>query len=331
MQVLAGDIGGTKTLLQIADIGPSVYKVVFEKTYNSSAYSNFLPLLREFIGNAESHEELRLNSACFGIAGPVNKNIAKTTNLPWVIDAGDLSKEFGVPQVRLINDFQAIGYGLEYLQDRDIEVLQLGKEELHGTKIIIGAGTGLGVAIMVWQQDHYEILPSEGGHCDFASGDIQQMNLHRYLMNKLGRVDYDDILSGSGIANIFSYVCSFEDDRISEEFEMALNNGDKASVISRFALENNEPLAQQALNIFCRIYGAQAGNLALTCLATGGVYVAGGIAVKIIAKIQEGDFIQAFRNKGKMSAILEKMPVKVVMNPKVGLIGSAHTATRLTG
>ena len=329
MRVMAGDIGGTKTLLHIADVFPNSFNVVFEKKFDSHSYDDFSLLLKDFIKEAASQADMVISSACFGVAGPVKDNVADITNLPWFIDGAKISKETGIPRVRLINDFQAVGYGLEFLQEDDIETLQEGVEESQGPRVIIGAGTGLGEGVMYWQQDHYEIIPSEGGHSDFAPVDSVQMELLRYMLKQHDRVSYEQVISGKGLVNIFSYLRSIEPGPVSHELNTALQNDDNAAAISHFALQENDALAKKALSLFCKIYGAQTGNLALTCLATGGVYIAGGVAAKIITEIKAGGFMQAFCDKGKMSGLLENMPVKVVMNPKVGLIGAAYAATRL--
>lgn len=328
MRVLAGDIGGTKTLCQVADVFPHSYKVLFEKKYESKLYQDFLPLVKEFVKEAAGQVDMILSSACLGVAGPVTENFARLTNLPWILDGAQLSKELGISHVRLINDFQAVGYGLEALRAKDITVLQEGVEELHGSRVILGAGTGLGEGVMYWNQDHYDILPSEGGHTDFAPTDLTQLELYRFLKAKLARVSYEDVISGKGLVNIFEYFRSLEGSHLSRELDTALKEGDPASVISQFALYNNHPLALRALELFFKVYGALAGNLALTCLATGGVYIAGGIAAKNIAKMKDGGFMAAFADKGKMASIMNKMPVKVITNENIGLMGAAIAASR---
>lgn len=329
MRVLAGDIGGTKTIIQVADIFPASYKVLYEKKYASNDYNDFMVLVKEFVKEAASEVDMILSSACFGVAGPVRNGCSKITNLPWTIEESVLSKALGIPHVLLVNDFQAVGYGLAALQDDDVVVLQEGEEEVQGPRIILGAGTGLGEGVMYWHEGHYEILPSEGGHVDFAPTDADQLELYRYLKNKLNRVSYEDVVSGTGLKNIFSFLRSTDPASVSQQMEIALQEEDHAAVISHYALQDKDALAVKALDMFCRIYGAQAGNLALTALATGGVYIAGGIAAKNIDVIKQGGFIRAFNNKGPMSVLLNNMPVKVVMNPKVGLMGAAMVATRV--
>jgi glucokinase len=328
MRVLAGDIGGTKTLLQVADVFPSHYKVILEKSFDSRAYDEFLSMVKEFVKEAAGRADMILNSACFGVAGPVQGRVVKTTNLPWVLDADGLSNELGIPAIFLINDFQAIGYGIDALEEKDLFVLQPGEEEENGPRAIIGAGTGLGEGIMVWQQDHYQMLPSEGGHVDFAPTNAEQMDFLRYMMDRFGRVDYESVVSGGGLVNIYNFFSQRDPAQSSPELDKAMREGDAAAAISRFALEKKSKLAVDALEMFCEIYGAQAGNLALTCLARGGVYVAGGIAPKIIEKLKEGAFLRAFHSKCKMEALMKKFPVKVILNSKVGLLGAASFAAR---
>lgn len=328
MRILAGDIGGTKTILQVADVYPNMYKVVFEKQYASQNYPEFLTLLKEFLKEAASKADMILSSACLGVAGPITGTEASVTNLPWHLNAADLCKETGIAHMTLINDFQAIGYGLEALSEQEIFSLQEGQEVKHGPRVVIGAGTGLGEGVMYWQGDHYNILPSEGGHSSFAPVDDGQIALLQYLKQENEHVTYEHVLSGRGLCNIYDYLRDSGVHQEAEELRADMQSDDPAAVISRYAMEEYNPLAVAALDMFCRIYGAQAGNLALTCLATGGVYIAGGIAPKIIKKLQDDTFINAFRDKNKMSHLLEAMPVRVVLNPQVGVRGAALVASR---
>ena len=331
MRVLAGDIGGTKTLLQIADIFPNTFRVVFEKSYESRRYPEFLPLVKEFLKSATAHTDLILASACFGVAGPVKEREARTTNLPWRIEADACVRELKINTIALINDFQAVGYGIDGLEDQDLVVLQVGVEQSGGPRVVIGAGTGLGEGLLVWNGDRYDIFPSEGGHVDFGPTDDTQVELYKYLRARFGRVTYERIVSGPGLENIYAFLRERTPRAESPELKAALSNSDAAATISQYANEHNDPLATQALEIFCSVYGAQAGNLALTCLPTGGVYIAGGIAPKMIEKLKSGTFMQAFKSKGRMQPLLEAMPVRVIVNPKVGLIGAALMAARISG
>jgi glucokinase len=332
MRVLAGDIGGTKTLLQIADIFPNNFRVVFEQSFDSRHYPEFLPLAKEFLKQAVAQTDLILAGACFGVAGPVSGREARTTNLPWRIDADACARELKISNITLVNDFQAIGYGIEGLGEDDLVTLQAGKEVEGAPRVVIGAGTGLGEGILVWNGSRYDILPSEGGHADFAPTDELQIELWKFLRARHERVTYERVVSGPGLVNVYAFLRERKPRAETAELKALLaGGGDAAAHISAFALEKNDALANEALDLFCAVYGAQAGNLALTCLAHGGVYIGGGIAPKIINKLKGGGFMRAFRSKGRMAPLLEAMPVRVIMNPKVGLLGAALLAERMAG
>ncbi len=331
MRVLAGDIGGTKTLLEVADVGVSARHVVAQGRYPSAAYDGLLPMVREFLGTAGAGAGSSLYGACFGVAGPIvdigTGQCARLTNLPWEVDTAVLAHGLGIERVRLINDFQAVGYGIEALVSGDLDVLQEGSELSQAPRAVIGAGTGLGVGILVWQSDHYEALPTEGGHADFAPTNALQMDLLRSLMDRFGRVSYERLLSGPGLVNIYSFLCASAGDTAG--LQAVLQAQDPAATITHAAQEDSDALSVRALDMFAAIYGAQAGNLALTCLARGGVYLAGGIAPKIINALKGTGFLRAFNDKGRMTVLTSAMPVRVVMNPEVGIIGAALAAGRL--
>ncbi len=329
MYLLAGDIGGTKTLLQLSQAGNNGLEVCFEKRFVSADFSQFEPMLEDFLNQAVA-QGATPEAACFGVAGPVNGRTARTTNLPWFLDADRLETEFGIPRLRLINDFQSIGYGIEALTQNDLVTLQTGTAVEHGTRVIIGAGTGLGHGLLVWQQDHYEVVASEGGHASFAPTDELQTELLQYLRKHLNHVSWESVVSGPGLVNIFEFMQQASKTRESAALYQARHNEDPAAAISRFALSGEDPLAVKTLDLFVSLYGAQAGNLALTGLASGGVYVAGGITPKIISKLKDGSFMSAFVDKDvSMQDLLKAMPVRVVMNTRVGLLGSALAAARL--
>ena len=327
MTVLAGDIGGTKTLLQLSEPGEGI-GAVFEKRYISADYAEFEHMLQEFMNESAAHGTAP-DAACFGVAGPVDGRSARTTNLPWTLDADALENTFNIPRVRLINDFQSVGYGIEALQDEDIVTLQQGSEVAHGTRVIIGAGTGLGHALLVWQDDHYEVVASEAGHSSFAPTDDLQVELMQYLRKRYGHASWERAVSGRGLVNIFEFMLE-SGRQETAALNQARQTEDTAAVISRFALSGEDKLAVETLDLFVRLYGAQAGNLALTGMATGGVYVAGGVAPRIIDKLKDGAFIAAFIDKEeRMQDLLKAMPVRVVVNAHVGLLGSALAAARL--
>ena len=330
MIVLAGDIGGTKTLLQLSRTQPDGLEILHEKRYASADYAEFLVLAGDFVAEAFQRTGLRAAKACFGVAGPVDGRTAKTTNLPWTLDADALEKSLDLERVRLINDFQSVGYGVDALQNADIVTLQAGTEKTHGTRVIIGAGTGLGQAFLVWQGDHYEVVASEGGHADFAPVDDEQIALLRYLQKRYRTATWERAVSGRGLVNIFEFLVERNAVSLTTSLQKAMREEDPAAVISRFGMQGTDATAAKALQIFVTLYGAQAGNLALTGLATGGVYLAGGVAAKIIDKLTDGTFIRAFAAKEeRMLPLLEAMPVRVIVNPNVGLLGSALAASRL--
>jgi glucokinase len=331
MQVLAGDIGGTKVLLQIAELDRDSYRVVHERRFFSNVYPAFEPIVREFMQTCPPG--LTIDAACFGLAGPITvtgkTQLASLTNLPWQIDSTALAMELKTSKVRLINDFQAAGYGVEALRPEDLVTLQSGQAHPRAPRNIIGAGTGLGQGILFWEQDYYEVLATEGGHVDFAPTDELQVALWRYLKKHFDRVSYERVVSGPGLVHIYTFLRETGVAPESPEVVAAMDSADPAAAISQAGLAGYDELAKRTLDLFVTIYGAQAGNFALTTLPTGGVYIAGGIAPKIIDKLTDGTFMRAFLDKGRMADLVAKMPVHVVMNTKVGLIGAALAAGRL--
>jgi len=331
MLILAGDIGGTKTLLQIANFDENNQKTILhEHRYVSADWADLTDMASEFLtGIIKEHGNLTLHSACFGIAGPVTGRHGWVTNLSWELDAYKMQNVLGIPRVRLINDFAAVGYGLEALGTDDITELQAGSPAEHAPCALIGAGTGLGQGILVWQDDHYEVMPSEGGHCDFAPVDDEQIELLSYLIKRFGHVSYERVCCGRGLVNIYEFLRDKTPALESESMKKAMTDGDPAAAVSIAGLDGSDELASQAMHIFAKIYGQQAGNLALTCMSGGGVYIAGGIAPKVIDKLRDGTLTTAFNDKGRMVKLTEVMPVRVVMNPNVGLMGAALAASRL--
>lgn len=329
MNILAGDIGGTKTLMQIASLTAHSYDVICEESYASNDHKEFSDVVSLFLGKYSAHAR-QLSAACFGVAGPItthaNGQSVQVTNLPWRLDTARLADLTRIPRIYLMNDFQAVGYGIDTLNPDDLITLQTGSLQIHAPRIVLGAGTGLGVAQLIWQQDHYAVLPTEGGHMDFAPVNAQQIGLLDFLARRFDHVSYEHVLSGPGLVNIYEYLLSTGITTESKTIRQVMAQSDAAAVITEFACKKNDALANLALNMFISIYGAMAGNLALINLAFGGVYVAGGIAPKIIERLGSGDFIRAFIQKDRMSALLQAMPVHIIMNPKVGLRGAARAA-----
>jgi glucokinase len=294
MRLLAGDVGGTKTLLRCGEA---------EKRFESAAYPTFDALLREFVTTP-------VDAACFAVAGPVSDGRATVTNVGWEIDAAEISRAFSIPRVSLINDFYAVALGVPLLEETDLLSLQRGERDRRAPMAILGAGTGLGEAIVI---DGKDVVPTEGGHADFAPQDDEQARLFLYLHERLGgHVSWERVISGMGLVNIFTFLGGQE-----------ITAADVAELAER-----GDARAHRAFAIFVDVYGAEAGNMALRVLARGGVYLAGGIAAKNVPRFTDGKFVEAFLRKGRFRALLEKIPVDLIMNEKVGLIGAVEGARR---
>jgi glucokinase len=319
---IAGDIGGTKTLLRITSSNEN-HAPLLQKSYPSADYSGLAEILDVFLREAGASD---VTAACFALAGPVSGRRVKLTNLPWEVDADVLAARFAISRISLINDFEAVGHGIAALQQSDLLTLQAGVPQAQGVRVVVGAGTGLGVAWLSWTSGGYAVHPSEGGHMDFAPADATQYALLQYLQQRHGHVSYERIVSGPGLVAIFEFLRDSGPGLPSVQFNAAMGEGDAAAVIAQFAQQGGEPIAQAALDLFVRIYGAFVGNLALLALPRGGIFVAGGIAAKIAATMQRGDFMRAFSDKGRYTALLETLPLHIVTNPHVGLLGASLLA-----
>jgi glucokinase len=323
--VLAGDVGGTNARLAIVALDGRSARFVHQNRYPSGDHAGLAPIVRRFLDETG----VRPDRACFGIACPMVGDDCTAPNLPWTVNARALAAEIEIPRSAIINDFVAVGYGIELLTPADLATLQEGAPEPRGPIALIGAGTGLGEGFLVWEDDHYWVLPSEGGHTDFAPSGELQTGLLRSLRERFGRVSWERLLSGPGIANIYRYLLeagvATEQSSVRAEIEAE----DDATVIVRHALDRTDCLSARSLDLFWEVLGAEAGNLALTMVATGGVYIAGGIAPRIAQQLDSGPFLTAFRNKGRLSSLVERVPVHVIMNPSVGMLGAAAFAGRM--
>lgn len=319
---LAGDIGGTKTLLQISATDGTP---VLQKSYPSAGYVGLAEILEDFLREAGVPD---IAAACFALAGPVAGRQVKLTNLPWEVDADELAARFAIPRASLINDFEAVGHGIAALQPSDLLTLQAGEPQAGGVRLVVGAGTGLGVAWLTRANGSDAVHPSEGGHMDFAPTDALQYELFQYLQKRYGHVSCERIVSGPGLVAIFEFLRDSGKYVPSARFMGEMVRGDAAAVIAQFARQEDEPIACMALELFLQVYGAFAGNLALVALPRGGIYVAGGIAAKIAATMQRGGFLQTFRDKGRFAGLLETLPLHIVTNPQVGLLGADQVARR---
>jgi len=326
--LLSADIGGTKTIIERSQYSEGKLRSVNKVKLNSASYSCFANMLAGFVKSDE-----KFDTACFAIAGPVqheeNVQTAKVTNLPWEMSNTHLEETFGITKVNFINDFQAMGYAIEHLSPNDLEMLQQGHSKAHGVRAVIGAGTGLGEAILVFNGDKYEVLATEGGHQDFAPNSALEIKLYQYLHKRFEHVSFERILSGTGLTDIFNFLIQHEASSNQEINQKILNSTDPAAEISQAANSKSYIIAEQALSLFMKIYGAKAGNLALACLPTGGIYITGGIAGKNLSNLKNGEFIQSFNAKGRMQKLLEDIPVYVVKNQEAGLIGATQQALNM--
>lgn len=324
--LLAGDVGGTKTILAQYEKSTDGLERVRERIFPSADYASLDEIVAEFL----SDQSVPLEAACFGVAGPVLDGRSRITNLPWVIDERSLAVTAGLGRVKLLNDLQAMALGLLRLGPEEWLDLNPDAEPAAGNRAVLAAGTGLGEAILYWDGMNYHPLATEGGHTDFAPSDALEDGLLVHLREKLGgHVSYERILSGPGIANVYDYLRTIGHAPESQEFAALLaKTDDPAREISRHALENNDPLARETLRLFARIYGAEAGNLVLKCLARGGVLIGGGIAPKILPALTDGSFMEGFCAKGRFVGFMRTIPVKIALNPSTGLLGAADYAAR---
>jgi glucokinase len=328
MQVLAGDIGGTKTLLAVCEVSEHKVDVLTSQRYPSAKFPGLGAICRQFELDAKRPMP---PFAAFGVAGPVATGRSHTTNLPWILDEQDLARTIGIQRVRLANDFHTLALGIEAVAPKDLVALNEGAHDPRGVWAVIGAGTGLGEAIaLVNAEGDREVISTEGGHTSFAPRTELEIGVLRFLAAKFGHVSWERILSGSGLVNLTEAIAHVTGLPISNPLAEALKHDllNAPAVVTAEA-DKGDPLCKSALETFCKLYGAEAGNFALKTLATGGVFVAGGIAPRIIEHMKDGHFREAFFDKGRMRVLLESMPVMVVMDTNAGLLGAAALAARL--
>ncbi len=327
-QLIYGDIGGTKTILQIAELKNGKIYEQFTHCYISCTYTTFSDLLRDFLNRTSKVKTIGCpDIGCFSVAGPVVAQQTKLTNLSWLIDSADITAEFSIPSVNLINDFESAALAISALPPSDLVTLQEGKAHPQEMRVVLGAGTGMGVAWLTWQGDRYVPLSTEAGHMDFAPNSKLQVKLLEALQDKFGHVSVERLLSGPGLTNIFDFLQMSPSD--SSGLEPINLNEDSGAVITTLALKQKHPVAIKSLDLFAEIYGAYAGNLALAGLCRNGVYIAGGIAPKIINTLGTGSFMWAFCDKGRFSAMMKEIPVHVITNPNASLLGAKLKAQYL--
>ena len=307
--ILAGDIGGTKTLLAIFDGENCVIKHRFE----SANYTTFDTLLADFLALMPN---AKIDAACIGVAGPIVNGDCETTNLPWNLKCGEIREQLNTEKVKLLNDLEAAAWGVLSLPESDFVSLNPTSKTQIGNCAVLAAGTGLGEAIIFYDGEKHHVIANEGGHCDFAPTDAQQIALLEFMNARFSdHVSYERLVSGVGIEAIYEFLGGTE-----------IIDEDKAAAIGKSAIENNDECCVATLKLFSKLYGAEAGNLALKCLPYGGVYLAGGIAAKCLPILQQGDFLEGFLAKGRYRGALEKIAINVCTQPEVGLLGALNFA-----
>jgi glucokinase len=324
---LAGDLGGTKTLLGLFEPTDDGLKLVHQKAFPSRDFATFESVLAEFLAEREGP---LLRAACFGVAGTVIRGQCKMTNLPWSFGERALASAIGVPRVKLLNDLEATAFGMLSLPADDLAVIQPGSSvdpSRAGNIGVIAAGTGLGEAMLFWDGSRYHPIASEGGHADFGPRTELEVDLWRYLFSRFGgHVSYERVLSGPGFLNIYDFL---RDRSVFEEpswLAEEIKAGDPNVVISAHGLKGDVPICTETVALFASLYGAEAGNMALRCVATGGVFVGGGIAPKLLPVLRSDHFREGFTDKGRFAEFLAGIEVCVALNPEAALIGAAHYA-----
>ena len=321
--ILAGDIGGTKTNLGLFDPSEGSLGLLSSQSFPSKEHTGLDAIVKEFMANVSEP----VTAACFGVAGPVLNGQSVTPNLPWIVDADSLAQILNLEFVILLNDLEAMAYGISELRPEELFPLNQGTI-VEGNAALVAAGTGLGVASLFWDGKRYIPSASEGGHVDFAARNMLEIEFLRHMQTKYSRVSVERALSGPGLFNIYNFLRECGHGKEDPEIAEAFHTQDPSSVISKAALAHQCKMCVKALDMFVAIYGAVAGNVALTLKAIGGVYIGGGIAPKILEKLKDGTFVGAFMDKGRLSPLLATIPVNVILNEKTPLLGAASVAAQ---
>jgi glucokinase len=328
--ILAGDIGGTKCNLALYEIDGNAHRQIFKERYESREFPTFEEVISKFLLDARANTQITrahaIEAAGFGVAGPIIDRRVKATNLPWIVDASALSAKLGTRHVVLLNDLEATAYSLAHMAPSDLSILNRGVPSPQSTQAVLAAGTGLGEAILFWDGNKHTVAGTEGGHTDFAPRTEQEIELLRFMKKHNEFASVELILSGRGFHTIHSFL---DPSVIHPSFEGP--EADAAPEITRLALAGQCPVCVQTLDLWVSMYGAEAGNLALKVLARGGVWVAGGIAVKIRKKMEDGAFFRAFCEKEKFAALLAQIPIHLVLNEEAPLIGAMSRAVQAAG
>lgn len=318
--ILAGDVGGTHTRLALFSLEGKCVKA--EKIFSSPDAKGLEEIIRAYI----QEETLPITKACIGIAGPVRQGVCQATNLPWIVNAQQLSTSLQIPSFFLINDLEANAYGIQVLKPNELFCLQKGSKIAEGNQALIAAGTGLGEAGLVWDGKKHHPFACEGGHCDFAPRNEEEIALFQYVKKTFAHVSYERLVSGPGLQMIYRFLIKTNRFSESKKVQEEMMQKNPSSVISEWGKTEQDPACSYAVNWFLSLYGAEAGNLALKLLAVGGLYIGGGIVPHLLEKIKEGKFVSSFCEKGRFRSLLETIPIWVILNENTALLGAAHYA-----
>ena len=322
MIVLAGDVGGTKTDLALFETTAAGPRLVRDRTLPSRDFASLEAAIEQFL---DSGPRPKIQAVCLGVAGPVVDGRCQTTNLPWVIDEKLLAYAIPAPRVKLLNDLEVAAHGVLELPEEELRTLQAGMPR-RGNLVLIAAGTGLGEALIVREGERRIVIPSEGGHGDLAARNELEDDLLRYLRKEFGRVSCERVLAGAGLFNIYRFLRDTGWAKESPDVAERMRKENPNAIVTELGLPKRDALCDKALDVFAGFYGAEAGNLALTAMAVGGVLVGGGIAPRIIERLAVGGFVAAFRDKGRLAPLMETIPIHVSLNPRAPLFGAAHVA-----
>lgn len=324
MYILAGDIGGTKTNLALFELKDNTLSIHAKYQFSSREFSSFNEVIMAFKKKTSMQH---IDVACFGIAGPIIEGCCRTTNLPWDVRTSDLQEYLGIQKIRLLNDLEATAYGMLYLTEDQFVHLNPHGHDINGNRAVIAAGTGLGEAMLYYDGRAYHPIGTEGGHSDFAPLTPQQDALLKWMRNLYpGHVSFERILSGSGLYTLYEFLVE-SDFSVEPTSMLNIPEGvDRSAMVSECALKEQDPLCMEALRLFVEIYGAEAGNLALKTMSLGGIYIGGGIAPKILPVLTNNHFMNGFLSKGRFNDMLQRIQVKVSLNPETALLGAAHFA-----
>lgn len=322
MKVLAGDVGGTNARLALVNVEGDRATILDRKDFPSARYAGLAPIVLEYLATLDDPPE----NACFGVPCPIDEGSCTLANLNWVLDLAEFQRATRLPGALLINDFAALGHAIGFLQPDDLVSISPGTPRPMAAMGIIGAGTGLGQGGLIWDGERYRVVASEGGHADFAPRTEEEIALLRFLLQRYPRVSWERVLSGKGLVNIYEFLVATGYGPELPEVKRAMATQDPAAVISTHGLKETDPVCRHALDIFVSVYGAQAGNLALVYRARGGVYLAGGIAPRIVPRLIDGGFLTAFQAKGRLSPILESVPIHIITHSSPAILGAARVA-----